>query len=276
MRGSARAIGCGVVGLLLALSGPAAMADERSGTLRGVVVHVDDGDTVVVRVGERVERVRYAGIDAPEIAHPAGRGRPARGGEAGGAAATRVNASLVAGRPVTLELDVERRDRYGRLLAYVWVGRTMVNAELIARGYARALAVPPNVRYAALFAAREAEARDARRGLWATGALRPAARSLRGGRVHCAGQGALVSYERRSEGLGARGEASISRGRPWRSTRSSVSTPSIGCDRVSSSCRASRRWSACPSISTSPISAAVSGRPRSSPDIPARRSAAST
>jgi len=77
-----------------------------------------------------------------------------------------VNRGLVIGRRVRLELDVQPRDRYGRLLAYVWVGDTMVNAELVRLGYAQVMTVPPNVRYQDLFLKLQREARDAGRGLW--------------------------------------------------------------------------------------------------------------
>jgi endonuclease YncB( thermonuclease family) len=160
-RGAALA---GVAGVLIAVT----LADAAS-VLRGTVVYVDDGDTIDVSLGGLVERVRYIGVDAPEIAHEARPGRTARRGEPGGLAATRFNAQLVAGRSVMLELDAEPRDRYGRLLAYVWIGSSMVNAELIARGHARALVIPPNLRYAAWFATLEADARVARRGLWSSG-----------------------------------------------------------------------------------------------------------
>jgi micrococcal nuclease len=69
-------------------------------------------------------------------------------------------------RRVRLELDVQARDRYGRLLAYVWVGDTMVNAELLRLGMAQVMTVPPNVRHQALFLRLERAARAARRGLW--------------------------------------------------------------------------------------------------------------
>jgi micrococcal nuclease len=134
--------------------------------MAGAVVRVVDGDTVHVRLGDRVEKVRYIGIDTPETHHPR------RGVEAGGRAATRVNHRLVGNRAVRLEPDVQLRDRYGRLLAYVWVrqpgGRElMVNAELVRLGYAQVLTVPPNVRHAELFRKLATEAREHRRGLWA-------------------------------------------------------------------------------------------------------------
>ena len=131
--------------------------------IEGVVVHVNDGDTIDVRIGDRIERVRYIGMDAPEIPHYG------VGGARAGEAASRLNQSLVGRRHVRLELDVERRDHYGRLLAYVWVGGTMVNLELVRFGYARVLTIPPNRRYARAFAAAEAAARAAGRGLWGAG-----------------------------------------------------------------------------------------------------------
>lgn len=128
--------------------------------LEGVVVKVVDGDTIHVRLGDRVERVRYIGVNAPELHHPV------KGEEPGGREAARVNAELVAGRHVSLELDVQARDRYGRLLAYVRVGPVMVNAELVRLGYAQVMTVPPNVRYQDVFLKLQREAREAARGLW--------------------------------------------------------------------------------------------------------------
>jgi micrococcal nuclease len=72
----------------------------------------------------------------------------------------------VAGQTVRLEWDVERRDRYGRLLTYVYVGDLMVNAELVRQGYAQVATFPPNVKYQDLFLRLQREAREAKRGLW--------------------------------------------------------------------------------------------------------------
>jgi len=123
-------------------------------------VRVVDGDTIHVRIGDRLEKVRYIGIDTPEVRHPT------KGEEPGGRQALSVNRRLVANRHVTLELDVQSRDRYGRLLAYVWVGETMINAELVRLGFAQVMTVPPNVRHQALFLKLQRDARDAGRGLW--------------------------------------------------------------------------------------------------------------
>jgi micrococcal nuclease len=146
----------GLLSLLL-LAAPLGAAPAG---LEGVVVRVVDGDTVHVRVGERVEKVRYIGVNTPEVHHPR------KGEEPGGRQAHAVNRRLVEGRRVRLELDVQARDRYGRLLAYVWSGDTMINAELVRLGYAQVMTVPPNVRHQALFLQLQRAAREARRGLW--------------------------------------------------------------------------------------------------------------
>jgi micrococcal nuclease len=129
--------------------------------LEGTVVRIVDGDTIHVRLRDRVERVRYIGVNTPEMHHPTKHEEP------GGRQAAGVNHALVSGRRVRLELDAQARDRHGRLLAYVWVDDTMVNAELVRRGFAQAMTVPPNVRHQPLFLKLEREAREAGRGLWA-------------------------------------------------------------------------------------------------------------
>jgi micrococcal nuclease len=144
--------------LLLPLLGPGSA--PAGAAIEGTVVRVVDGDTIHVQLADRVEKVRYIGVDSPEIHHPV------KGEEPGGRAAASVNRGLVEGRRVRLELDVRTRDRWGRLLAYVWVGDTMINAELIRLGYAQVMTVPPNVRYQDLFVKLGREAREAGRGLW--------------------------------------------------------------------------------------------------------------
>jgi micrococcal nuclease len=122
-------------------------------------VRVADGDTVRVRVdGGREERVRYIGIDTPEITSD----------ECFAREAAAFNARLVGGREVRLETDAEERDRYGRLLAYVYAGDELVNAALVREGYAQPLTVPPNVRFEDRFAQLARNARREGRGLWAS------------------------------------------------------------------------------------------------------------
>jgi micrococcal nuclease len=129
---------------------------------------VVDGDTIEVRIGGRTESVRYIGINTPEMRHPV------RGEEPGAREATEGNRKLVEGQLVRLELDVQERDRYGRLLAYVSVGEMMVNAEMVAQGYAQVMTIPPNVRHQDLFLKLQREARLLQIGLWqGTGPLPP-------------------------------------------------------------------------------------------------------
>jgi micrococcal nuclease len=135
---------------------------EAPPVLEGTVVRIVDGDTIHVRLADRIEKVRYIGVNTPELHHPTRREEP------GGREARDVNRGLVEGRRVRLEVDVQSRDRYGRLLAYVWVGAVMINAELVRLGFAQVMTVPPNVRHQALFVKLQRDARAARRGLWAT------------------------------------------------------------------------------------------------------------
>lgn len=132
------------------------------GAREGTVVRVVDGDTIAVRIGEAIERVRYIGADTPESVRP---GTPV---ECFANAAAGFNAALVAGRRVRLVTDVEQRDRYGRLLAYVYRDGDglFVNAELVRRGYAQTLTIPPNVRHSERLRALARQARDAGAGLW--------------------------------------------------------------------------------------------------------------
>ena len=129
----------------------------------GRVVKVVDGDTIHVIVGGRREKVRYIGVDTPETKHPT------KGLQCYGTAAAAFNERLVGGERVRLERDVEERDRYGRLLAYVYRQRDglFVNAELARRGYAQPLTIPPDVRHAERFVALAREARTGGHGLWA-------------------------------------------------------------------------------------------------------------
>jgi micrococcal nuclease len=137
-------------------------SDRAPQGVAGEVTRVVDGDTIHVDLGGTDETVRYIGVDTPESVKP---GTPV---QCFAERASAHNEQLVGGEDVRLRFDVERRDRYGRLLAYVYrVGDgTFVNAALVRDGYARPLTVPPNVRYADRFARLAREARDARRGLW--------------------------------------------------------------------------------------------------------------
>jgi micrococcal nuclease len=128
-----------------------------------VVVHPVDGDTVVVRIGGAEEPVRLIGIDTPESV---ARDRPV---ECYGPEAKARTADLLpAGTVVRLERDVEARDRYDRLLAYVVrvADGALVNLLLVEEGYAESAPFPPNLAHQADLDAAEARARRDRRGLW--------------------------------------------------------------------------------------------------------------
>jgi micrococcal nuclease len=125
------------------------------------VVHVVDGDTLVAAfAGGRTETVRVLGIDTPETVDPR---KPVQcfGPEASAYAKTRLT-----GRRVRLEFDVERRDRYGRLLAYVILDGERYEDDLLRRGLARLLVIAPNGSHARVMLSEELAARRARRGLW--------------------------------------------------------------------------------------------------------------
>src|SRR4051794_41616047 len=146
-----------VLGLLHA--GP---GSPQVGRVEGRVTRVVDGDTIHVGTGGRDEPVRYIGVDTPESVKP---GTPV---QCFAKAASAENERLVAGRRVRLVYDAERRDRYGRLLAYVYRDSMFVNAALVRAGFARTLTIAPNVRFAARFAQLARQARDHGRGLWRT------------------------------------------------------------------------------------------------------------
>jgi micrococcal nuclease len=121
---------------------------------------VIDGDTIAVDLDGETENVRYIGVDTPETVKP---GSPV---ECFGPQASALNRELVEGRTVTLRFDRERRDHYGRLLAYVHARGTFVNAELVRRGAARTLEISPNTSRAPLLRRLERAASVAGRGLW--------------------------------------------------------------------------------------------------------------
>ena len=146
-------------------------ADRRQDSTRGAaggrgtgtVVSITDGDTLRIRIEGIEERVRLIGIDTPET-----RGRGGLRECFGAEATARLKSLLPPGTAVRLERDAEARDRYERLLAYVYRADDdlFVNMAMARDGYAAALTFPPNVTYAEQFRDAAADAREAGRGLW--------------------------------------------------------------------------------------------------------------
>ncbi|MHB1136932.1 MAG: thermonuclease family protein [Coriobacteriia bacterium] len=148
--------------------GPPAEAPEVT---RAEVIRHTDGDTAHFRLeGGAEEKVRFIGIDTPEVGEHA---------EPYGAEAAAYTARVIPiGTAVWLETDVELRDKFGRLLAYVWleqpvsggeaeVREKMLNARIVLDGFANTLTYPPNVEYADILKGLQFEAWSAQRGLWA-------------------------------------------------------------------------------------------------------------
>ena len=159
--GAALVVGLMALALLLEPGGDGEGSDEKlPGSLTVRVTRVVDGDTVEVDLRGDEQDVRYIGVDTPETVQP---GEPV---DCFGPRASHFNESLVEGERVRLVFDEELRDAYGRLLAYVYLGDRFVNAELVRRGYARSLTIPPNDRFADVFRRAEHRAGVAGRGLW--------------------------------------------------------------------------------------------------------------
>ncbi|MFW5690860.1 MAG: thermonuclease family protein [Chloroflexota bacterium] len=123
----------------------------------GRVIRVIDGDTIDVEINGQEERIRYVGVNTPER------------GEACYSEATAANRRLVEGATVRLERDVNNRDRFDRLLRYVYVGDTFVNATLIREGYAEAVLYRPDDREFERFRQLEEQAEAAGIGCHPTG-----------------------------------------------------------------------------------------------------------
>ena len=133
-------------------------------TANATLVGVVDGDTIDVTVDGAEERVRLIGIDTPETKKP---DSPV---ECFGPEAAAFTESLLPdGTRLHLERDVEARDQYGRLLAYVFVADSglFVNLEIVRHGLANTLTIPPNVAHAADFVAAARAAEASNLGLWA-------------------------------------------------------------------------------------------------------------
>lgn len=164
----------------IALLLPTVTQGTQSELVNATVIEVTDGDTIDVQLTNGVnETVRYIGIDTPETKHP---NKPV---QYFGKEATQFNSILVANRKVWLEYDVQKRGpnmgSFGkrRLLAYVYLSDrgdipSMVNAILVAMGYAEASSYKPNVKYKDVFASLEQKAKELKLGIWHTSDLKTA------------------------------------------------------------------------------------------------------
>lgn len=127
-----------------------------------LVTKVVDGDTIEIEGGEKV---RYLGVDTPETKDPR---KPV---QCFGKEASNKNKELVEGKRVVLEKDISDKDKYNRLLRFVFLdlgngSRLFVNDYLIREGYAHVLTIPPDVMYSEQFLAAQKQAREQKKGLW--------------------------------------------------------------------------------------------------------------
>ena len=158
------------VAVLLAACGGTSAGTSSTGTgaaatgsPNATVVRIVDGDTIIASVGGHDERVRFIGMNTPESVDPR---RPVEC--FGKEASAHLKQLLHAGDPIRLVRDVEPRDKYGRLLAYVYRGADglFVNVTQVDDGFAQTLTIPPNVAHVDEFRAAERRARAANKGLW--------------------------------------------------------------------------------------------------------------
>jgi micrococcal nuclease len=134
-------------------SGPPA---PDSGFSQCIVSRIHDGDTIRCRT---LGTIRLIGIDSPELDQP----------PYGAMATAGLKALIALGDTIRLSTDREQRDRYGRLLGYLWRGGASVNFLMVREGWAVSLEYPPNTRYASWFAAAESLATAEQAGLWKVG-----------------------------------------------------------------------------------------------------------
>ena len=136
-----------------------------------LITKVIDGDTIKLSDGRKV---RLIGVDTPEVYYSEKllrdskkSGQDIKTIQGLGRRASDFTKKLCMGKRVRLEYDVDRKDMYGRTLAYVYLeDGVFVNAELVKEGYAQVMTIPPDVKYADHFLKLQKEARDAKRGLW--------------------------------------------------------------------------------------------------------------
>ncbi|WP_246320716.1 thermonuclease family protein [Paenibacillus germinis] len=148
-------------GQAIATTQPAAApVAEASKYLTAKVTKVVDGDTIDVLIGDKKETVRFVLVDTPETKHPS---KPV---EPYGPEASKFTTDMLEGKEVKLEKDVSERDKYGRLLMYVWFDDKMVNEQLLEKGLARVAIYQPDVKYVDKFREIQKKAQQAGTGIW--------------------------------------------------------------------------------------------------------------
>lgn len=124
------------------------------------VVKVVDGDTFKIEFRGESKSVRMIGIDTPEVNHPS------ESVQCYGVEASLKTKELIEGKEVRLEQDVSQTDRYGRILAYVWLDEVFINEKIVKEGYAFSSSYPPDVKYQDILDEAEIFARENKAGLW--------------------------------------------------------------------------------------------------------------
>ncbi len=146
---------------LTACTSPSTEQVTKENTLPAKVNRVVDGDTLKVTVENREETIRLLLVDTPETKHPTKPVQPF------GPEASNFAKETLEGKEIGLELDVSERDKYGRLLAYVWIGDRMFNEMLLEEGLARvAYIYQPNVKYVDQFQEIQRNAQEEGVGIW--------------------------------------------------------------------------------------------------------------
>lgn len=147
--------------LVLASTASGCSLENELQTTNAVVINAVDGDTIDVELENgKTERVRLLLIDTPETKHPQ------LGVQPFGPEASEFTKETLEGKEVEMEFDVSERDRYGRVLAYIWLEGQMFNQDLLERGLARVAIYPPDIKYVDEFEQTQETARKNRIGIW--------------------------------------------------------------------------------------------------------------
>lgn len=159
-----RFVSIGIVIAVIASFALAGIASQKAPSVpstaeKALVARVIDGDTIQLDDGRKV---RLIGVDTPETVHPQ------KEVEYYGKEASDFTKSMLEGKEVYLEYDIQPTDKYGRTLAYIWLSDgTLFNELLVLKGFAQVATFPPNVKYVERFTAAQKQAIEANAGLWA-------------------------------------------------------------------------------------------------------------